>query len=199
MPRPCLQADGIPDLTRAGDKPKSRSGASSVSYRLRSDDDLERGTRRSESEVTAGVSSWLGARSPRPWGLGGRVPLNGMRISCGPSISRRHNLLFRFSPSAGSARAELGVLRPVGLMRGLGLRQAIVVVFPVESFVQLTRDLFPCWPGAVREEPGKCLGYDLPGCDGIEPGLPAGSAVYAPRARCHDVLALPNHAEPGLL
>jgi len=61
-----MQADGIPDLTRAGDKPKSRSGASSVSYRLRFDGDLERRTRRSEAEVTAGVRTWLGASSQGP-------------------------------------------------------------------------------------------------------------------------------------
>jgi len=53
----------------------------------------------------------------------GRLPLsNGMEISCKPSSRRPHNSTFRWAPSAASARAELGTVRLVGCISGLGVR-----------------------------------------------------------------------------
>ena len=47
-------------------------------------------------------------------------PPNDLRISCGLSYPRPHKPTFRFVLEGRTARAELGTLRPVGCMRGLG-------------------------------------------------------------------------------
>jgi hypothetical protein len=43
-----------------------------------------------------------------------------MLISCKLQALRPHNPSFRWSPSAASARAELGILALVGCISGLG-------------------------------------------------------------------------------
>ena len=52
------------------------------------------------------VSCSHDCRDIRPETEGCRVQPNDLRISCGPSMLRPHKRLFRWSPSAASARAE---------------------------------------------------------------------------------------------